>query len=98
MSDLAEKGHGTQSDDINTSHDEHIQKTLTVDTHKNDEGLEVIAKYQGDEAWTDQEERNLVRKIDWRLLSILVLTFGLQFYDKALLSQAVTPPFCRWSL
>jgi hypothetical protein len=68
---------------------EDLQKTITVDTLHNDEALKVLANYQGDETWTTEEERKLTRKIDRRLLSILCITYGLQYYDKAMLSQAV---------
>ncbi|KAE8149346.1 major facilitator superfamily domain-containing protein [Aspergillus avenaceus] len=32
--------------------------------------------------------RRLVRKIDWRLMPVMCFTYGLQYYDKAILSQA----------
>ena len=72
---------------------EELEKTVTVDTLHNDEALKVLANYAGDEEWTPEEERKLVRKIDRRLLSILCLTYGLQYYDKAMLSQAVRRTF-----
>jgi hypothetical protein len=75
--------------DANAAHLEDIKKTITVDTLHNDEALKVLAAYQGDETWTEEEEKKLTRKIDRRLLSILCITYGLQYYDKAMLSQAV---------
>jgi hypothetical protein len=68
---------------------EDLKKTITVDTLHNDEALKVLANYQGEETWTPEEEKKLTRKIDRRLLSILCITYGLQYYDKAMLSQAV---------
>jgi hypothetical protein len=68
---------------------EELKRTITVDTLHNDEAVKVLAHYNGEQEWTDQEEKKLVRKIDRRLLSILCLTYGLQYYDKAMLSQAV---------
>lgn len=68
---------------------EDLKKTITVDTVHNDEGVKVLANYQGELIWTEQEEKKLVKKIDRRLLSIVVTTYGLQYYDKAMLSQAV---------
>jgi hypothetical protein len=68
-----------------------LQKTTTVDTVHNDEGVKVLAHYAGDQTWTEQEETKLRRKIDRRLLSILCITYGLQYYDKAMLGQAVSP-------
>jgi hypothetical protein len=49
----------------------------------------VLANYSGVEAWTEKEEAHVTRKIDWRLMPILCITYGLQYYDKAMLSQAV---------
>lgn len=68
---------------------EDIKKTITVDTVHGDEAVKVLASYNGDQIWTEPEEKKLLKKIDRRLLSILVTTYGLQYYDKAMLSQAV---------
>jgi hypothetical protein len=65
-----------------------LEKTVTIDTVHNDEAVRVLATYAGDETWTPAEEKLVVRKIDRRLLPLLVLTYGLQYYDKAMLSQA----------
>ncbi|RMZ13018.1 hypothetical protein D0862_02478 [Hortaea werneckii] len=62
--------------------------TKPVDTVHHDEALKVLAAYEGDQAWTDQEEGQLRRKLDLKLLPVLCLTYGLQYYDKAMLSQA----------
>ncbi|KAK5129872.1 hypothetical protein LTR08_002749 [Meristemomyces frigidus] len=67
---------------------EELRKTVTVETLHNDEGMKVLVNYEGDPTWTEAEEKKLIRKIDIRLLSILCLTYGLQYYDKAMLSQA----------
>jgi hypothetical protein len=75
--------------DINPTQLEELKNTITVDTLHNDEALKVLANYQGEETWTAEEEKKLTRKIDRRLLSILCITYGLQYYDKAMLSQAV---------
>jgi len=66
-----------------------LEKTTTVDTVHHDEALKVIARYAGDETWSEEEEKKLRHKIDRRLLVILCVTYGLQYYDKAMLSQAV---------
>lgn len=63
----------------------------TVDDVHNDEALKVLAAYTGDTAWSPSEEKKLRRKIDWRIMPVLCLTYGLQYYDKAMLSQAVSP-------
>ncbi|KXJ85017.1 allantoate permease [Microdochium bolleyi] len=65
-----------------------ITKTQTVDTVHNDEGLRVLANYNGDPSWEEAEEKKLRRKVDWKLMPVLCITYGLQYYDKAMLSQA----------
>jgi len=65
-----------------------LQKSTTIDTVHNDEALKVLAHYAGIETWDPIEEKRLIRKIDRRLVSILCVTYGLQYYDKAMLSQA----------
>lgn len=67
-----------------------LKRTTTVDTVHNDEAVKVIAAYHGDEHWTAAEEKRLLRKIDWKLMPLLCLTYGLQYYDKAMLGQAVS--------
>ncbi|GAB7329483.1 hypothetical protein MBLNU13_g01261t1 [Cladosporium sp. NU13] len=74
--------------DANAAHLEELKKSITVDTLHKDEALKVLANYQGEETWTKEEEKKLTKKIDRRLLSILCITYGLQYYDKAMLSQA----------
>lgn len=74
---------------VMTSEDVDLKKTETVDTLHNDEALRVLAHYDGDQHWTEQEEKKLVRKIDRKLVTILCITYGLQYYDKAMLAQAV---------
>lgn len=61
-----------------------------VDTLHGDEALKVIAASGGDDYWDDHEEKKLVRKIDRRLMPILCITYGVQYYDKAMLAQAVS--------
>jgi hypothetical protein len=86
-----------EKNDITTHHEnssdivnEDLQKISTVDTLHNDEAVRVLAHYTGDQSWTELEEKKLRRKIDRRLLSILCITYGLQYYDKAMLGQAVS--------
>lgn len=66
------------------------QALKTVDTVHQDEAMRVLAAYQGPEEWTEKEETSLRRKIDLRLMPVLCITYGLQYYDKAMLSQAVS--------
>lgn len=73
--------------------DEHVQtdpkSAQKIDTVHQDEAMKVLATYEGEQTWTMEEERRVRRKIDWRLMPVLCLTYGLQYYDKAMLSQAV---------
>lgn len=77
---------------------EHVQATDieqgsdkkdSLDVKHNDEALRVLAAYDGEQTWTEAEEKKLLRKIDWKLMPVLCITYGLQYYDKAMLSQAV---------
>ncbi|KAK2598857.1 hypothetical protein N8I77_012239 [Diaporthe amygdali] len=65
-----------------------LKPSATVDTIHNDEALKVLAGYDGESTWTAAEENKLRRKIDWMLMPVLCMTYGLQYYDKAMLSQA----------
>lgn len=70
---------------------ENAEKVKQVaDTVHNDEALKVFANYTGDESWSDDEENKLRRKIDLKLIPVLCLTYTLQYYDKAMISQAVS--------
>lgn len=50
--------------DANTAYLEELKKTIRVDTLHKDEGLKVLADYQGEETWTEEEEKKLTGKID----------------------------------
>lgn len=54
-------------------------KIEKVDTIHNDEALKVVADYDGDAEWTEQEERRLRRKVDWKLMPILCFSYMLQY-------------------
>jgi hypothetical protein len=81
--------------ETNTSDVADLEKITQVDTLHTDEAMKVFASYDGPLDWTPQEEKKLLRKVDFKLLSILVLTYALQYYDKAMLSQAVGYTFER---
>ncbi|KXT15312.1 hypothetical protein AC579_2817 [Pseudocercospora musae] len=53
-----------------------------------DEAAKVLNTYSGSPDWTKAEERKLRRKLDCKLMPVLCLTYALQYYDKAMLSQA----------
>ncbi|KIW14853.1 hypothetical protein PV08_07638 [Exophiala spinifera] len=60
-----------------------------VDTVHDDQALKIIAAYQGADAeWTPEEEQKLVRKIDFKLVPLMFITYGLIYYDKSMLSSA----------
>lgn len=82
---LSDKGNGKVDHIENTT-----EQPPTIDTTHTDEAMKVLARYTGDESWQPSDEKRLVRKVDWRLLPLLCLTYGLQYYDKAMLSQAVS--------
>ncbi|KAL1955029.1 hypothetical protein VTO42DRAFT_320 [Malbranchea cinnamomea] len=67
-----------------------LEKPVKIDTVHNDEALKVrnLARYQGDLNWDEKEEKHLARRIDRKLLPLLCLTYGLQYYDEAMLSHA----------
>lgn len=76
---------------------ERLQKASTQDletskeilaANADDEAAKVLNKYDGPLTWSDEEERKLRKKIDWRLMPILCITYGLQYYDKAMIGQA----------
>lgn len=66
-----------------------------IDTLHHDEATKVLGTYDGEKQWTDEEERRLRRKVDWSLMPIMCVTYALQYYDKNILSQAVSPAPCR---
>lgn len=61
-----------------------LEKSFTVDTVHQDEALRVLANYDGQETWDKEEEKQLRKKIDRRLLPILCVTYALQYYDKGM--------------
>ncbi|KAM0275740.1 hypothetical protein ACHAQH_007458 [Verticillium albo-atrum] len=76
-------GHVEGPDDVGP-----MKGLAQVDTVHNDEAMKVLANYDGDSEWSEKEEKKLRRKVDWRLMPVLCATYGLQYYDKAMLSQA----------
>lgn len=67
-----------------------VEAKAELDTVHTDEAMKVLANYTGEETWTDAEEAKLRRKIDWKLMPVLCMTYTLQYYDKAMISQAVS--------
>jgi hypothetical protein len=88
MSDIEKRSPPGHIDNVAESIDR--EDVAKVDTVHNDEAVKVIAGYTGDLEWTKEEEDRLRKKIDWKLMPVLCLTYGLQYYDKAMLGQAVS--------
>ena len=88
MSDIDKMASVRQSDHVEEAIE--TKAPLEIDTVHKDEAMKVLATYTGEETWTEQEAKKLRRKIDWRLMPVLCMTYLLQYYDKAMLSQAVS--------
>jgi hypothetical protein len=72
-----------------TTNAEDGNKHITIDTVHQDEAINVLVAYEGEQAWAEKEENQVRRIIDFRLMPVLCITYWLQYYDKAMLSQAV---------
>ena len=86
-----EHGHSSTANSVEMSD---LKASETIDTLHNDEALKVLQNYSGDESWSPSEEKQVQRIIDWRLMPCLCATYCLQYYDKAMLGQAVRSPIC----
>lgn len=84
----------TKSDGIaRFSNEKTLRNAESVDSFHHDQAAKVLVDYKaagGPEEWSSLEEKNLIRKIDRRLLPVLAFTFFLTWYDKGILSQAVS--------
>ena len=89
MSTASEKAEVTAAELSDRSRDVEASKP-EVDTVHTDEAMKVLGAYTGEQTWTEEEENKLRRKIDWRLMPVMCLTYTLQYYDKAMISQAVS--------
>ncbi|CAI4215980.1 unnamed protein product [Parascedosporium putredinis] len=87
MSDM-EKASAVRPADHLEKVDSTPKDAQVVDTVHQDEAMKVLANYHGELEWDAAEEKKLRRKIDWRLMPVLCLTYSLQYYDKAMLGQA----------
>jgi hypothetical protein len=75
-----EKPDVTAAELSDNSRDVESADKSAVDTVHTDEAMRVLAAYTGDQTWTDEEENKLRRKIDWKLMPVLCLTYSLQYY------------------
>lgn len=84
----------TKSDaDARFSNEKTLRNAESIDSFHHDEAARVLVNYVaagGPEEWSSLEEKNLIRKVDRRLLPVLGFTFFLMWYDKGILSQAVS--------
>jgi len=77
---LTEKPDVTAAELSDNTRDVESADKSAVDTVHTDEAMRVLAAYTGDQTWTDEEENKLRRKIDWKLMPVLCLTYSLQYY------------------
>ena len=90
MEGPSKEGKRSSVQERNNSTDvEATKPASTKATGHDDEGLQIVTAYSGELEWTKEEERKVVRKINVRLLTLLTVSYGLQFYDKTMLGQAV---------
>lgn len=94
MNNKVDKGHDMEAHQVThlevcNDNASPVKEKGNVDTVHNDEALKVLTAYDGDPTWVPEQEKKVRMKIDRRLLPILAVTFGLQYYDKTMISQAV---------
>lgn len=60
-----------------------------ADTNNADEALQFFQAHAGDAVpMTPEEDRRLLRKIDWNLMPLLCVVYGLNYLDKTTVSYA----------
>lgn len=78
--------------EIKESDADTLNLRLDLMLNPEDEAAKILINYSAANphltGWTEAEEASLKRKVDWRLMPVLCATYGLQYYDKAMLSQA----------
>jgi len=88
---MDEKGPAQHSEHLHQdSYTDGVKEDASIDAVHNDKGMKVFSSYTRERTWSRSEEKALLRKIDWKVMPLLFSTYGLQFYDKAMLSQAVS--------
>jgi len=65
-----------------------------LDSKYSEEALEKASSSENVEPkhpveFTEEEEKKVVRRIDWTILPLMVTTWGLAYYDKTMMGQAV---------
>ena len=70
-----------------------------ADHNDADEALTAVAALEGSALLLDADaERRLLRKIDWHLMPVLCVVYGLNYLDKTTLSYARSVCLCEWCL
>ncbi|KZT57446.1 putative MFS allantoate transporter [Calocera cornea HHB12733] len=67
--------------------DAHAQ-TGCVDSKQADEAMEIVNNESSAVSFTPEQERRLLRKIDWHIMPLMCIVYALQFWDKTTLSYA----------
>jgi hypothetical protein len=74
---------GAKSHDDKSLHEDEISKTPADPT------LAIYLEFASqDSQWKDLHTKRLLRKVDWRLLPLLILMYLLNFLDRSNLAQA----------
>lgn len=91
MSDTVKNGSSPAASSVHTTDNAGTEDggLKKLDTVHGDEAMRVLVAYEGEQTWTPEEEKKLCRKIDFRLLPVLCVTYAFLYADKVLLGQAV---------
>ncbi|KAJ5950077.1 hypothetical protein N7454_001661 [Penicillium verhagenii] len=81
------KGQGTAIE-LEDSYPHHTEAQLALKIKDGDEALKIL--HEEFEPYTEEEEKRVRRKIDVRLVSLMLLVNGIQFIDKNTMSSAGT--------
>ena len=64
-------------------------KPVTVDTVRSNEAMKPITAYASDRAWNPEGEKLIVRNIDTKLISIMALSYILQYRCVSLMTSTL---------
>ena len=64
-------GRKTSPDIHESSSSDDMEASKPENTAAVDQGMKVFVEYDGDREWTKEEEKRVVRKIDWSLLVLV---------------------------
>lgn len=67
----------------------HVAEKILEHSHDADAALKAFASYEGSVIEIDKEtNKRLLRKIDWHLMPVMCIVYGLNFLDKTTISYA----------